>query len=515
MTSFKKPLVDLDNPLYCPNVSASQFVSGVRLFQASIEDPTRFSYFHRLCLSFEDTELGENSPQCDSPKHPSNLPRTLYSGGADIVKYPANKVKKEQEEQEDKNMPGLLANSKRSYNLKRHLDTLTSNSSGVLHANLPKKFKRSSSQDLLSFVLSTKADRLHFSDEWDSNSSSRGGQDPAASLAEELFWPDGGSKIAPSKKHEESKPGAANEALRNLKDDLLGPDLGPETPGSINLIVKRIESFLPGVRLKSQLDMASATHQDIVNILGIKGHLNPKILSLFRKANVCSLNLTESMVDADGLNLLGCDTLKVLKCPNSFQKLKKLVLSDARLSNNDLTKLGDLSCLETLFLDDTQIGDEAIMHLVALKHSLVHLELSWNRQITDDAIPSLCALTLLSFLSLKETSVTAKGLRKLACSVKEGGRKISLILPSACEVYFCNLDAEYETNVTAPLIQEPLLCATLSSAELRANLIAHAAKNALISTKGTKDELQKRLRKLLERRRKDVVVREFLVEGFA
>lgn len=80
----------------------------------------------------------------------------------------------------------------------------------------------------------------------------------------------------------------------------------------------------------------------------------------------------------------------------------------------------------------------SVMHLVALKHSLVHLELSWNELITDDAIPSLYSLSHLTFLSLKGTSVTAKGLRKLAGVVKDRGRKISLILPSACEEYFCS-----------------------------------------------------------------------------
>lgn len=84
------------------------------------------------------------------------------------------------------------------------------------------------------------------------------------------------------------------------------------------------------------------------------------------------------MADADGLNLLRNDTLKgivlfyllpvhgpinviitVLRSPGSFHLLRKIVLSDVHLSDDDLTKLGDLPRLETLFLDDTQIGDEA------------------------------------------------------------------------------------------------------------------------------------------------------------
>lgn len=76
------------------------------------------------------------------------------------------------------------------------------------------------------------------------------------------------------------------------------------------------------------------------------------------------------------------------------------------------------------------------MHLVPLKHTLTYLDLAWNDTITDDAVPSLCALRLLEILSLKGTSITMDGLRKLAWSVKEpDDRSISLVAPSGCEKY--------------------------------------------------------------------------------
>lgn len=75
------------------------------------------------------------------------------------------------------------------------------------------------------------------------------------------------------------------------------------------------------------------------------------------------------------------------------------------------------------------------MRLISLKRTLSHLEVSWNKRITDDSVPTLCALSDLNFLSLKRTSISMKGVQKLACAVKVRGKKISIILPSECEEY--------------------------------------------------------------------------------
>ena len=68
------------------------------------------------------------------------------------------------------------------------------------------------------------------------------------------------------------------------------------------------------------------------------------------------------------------------------------------------------------------------MRLIPLKRTLSHLEVSWNKRITDDSVPTLCALSNLNFLSLKQTSISMKGVRKLACAFKAQGKKISIIL---------------------------------------------------------------------------------------
>ena len=66
-----------------------------------------------------------------------------------------------------------------------------------------------------------------------------------------------------------------------------------------------------------------------------------------------------------------------------------------------------------------------------------------------------------------------------------------------------------------PLVHDPGACSSLSEAELRANLAVHAARNTSIETTGTRGEMEKRLRKVLEHRQKDLVVQEFMLEGFA
>lgn len=66
-----------------------------------------------------------------------------------------------------------------------------------------------------------------------------------------------------------------------------------------------------------------------------------------------------------------------------------------------------------------------------------------------------------------------------------------------------------------PLAHDPGACATLTEAELRSNLEAHAAHNASLKTSGSRAEMEKRLRKVLERRQRDLVVQEFMLEGFA
>lgn len=64
-------------------------------------------------------------------------------------------------------------------------------------------------------------------------------------------------------------------------------------------------------------------------------------------------------------------------------------------------------------------------------------------------------------------------------------------------------------------MHDPSACATLGEEELKRNLEVHAAQNGSIETEGSRGEMARSLRKVLERRQKDMVVQEFMLEGFA
>lgn len=46
---LQQPIIDIENPLYCPEVSAHQFLASARLLQASLDDVSRFSFLRKLC----------------------------------------------------------------------------------------------------------------------------------------------------------------------------------------------------------------------------------------------------------------------------------------------------------------------------------------------------------------------------------------------------------------------------------------------------------------------------------
>ncbi|KAL5504144.1 hypothetical protein ACEPAH_8217 [Sanghuangporus vaninii] len=511
MESFSAPLVDCENPLYCPEISAHQYMSSIRLFQASVTDASKFPFFHRLCNAFMENRFQ------DSPEH---LPLQLMKQ-QQLSRSQGTYVHIAIGERNENNSG--LASGGGAHKQQLHLSSSVSSSRSLLRQP-PRRIKRSSSHIDMSFVLSAKADRLRLSDKIDQLPSSIGQlENKQTSPSGELFWPESrqdndGPKVVMESGPPEMTEGDSsftsstlycfNKGLQNFTS------LGLETPKSISLLLKHLESLLPGMRLQGQLDVHIANHQDIVNLLGVKGHLNPQTLVLFQHSHIRSLSLTESMADVDGLNLLRLETLKVLNDPSGFLFLRSIVLSDVPLRDDDLAYLSHLQSLESLFLDDTQIGDIAVMHLISLRRVLSHLELSWNERITDNAIPTLCQFPSLSFLSLKGTRVNIKGLRKLAYHVKDRDKKISIILPSDCEEYMCNLQNEYETALIHPFIHDPEECYTLRKSTLKENLAVHAARNSGISVDGSRAELEKRLRKILEHRKKDLIVQGFMLQGF-
>jgi hypothetical protein len=57
-----------------------------------------------------------------------------------------------------------------------------------------------------------------------------------------------------------------------LSDELYGPWMGPETSRSIKLVVARLDTLLPGIRLQERLlGIPNLTHQKIADVLAENG----------------------------------------------------------------------------------------------------------------------------------------------------------------------------------------------------------------------------------------------------
>jgi hypothetical protein len=199
----------------------------------------------------------------------------------------------------------------------------------------------------------------------------------------------------------------------------------------------------------------------------------------------------------------------VLAKPHSFQCLTELDLSDAPLSDYDLTHIHHLPRLSTLLLNATGIGNEAcvpppspfpssrwsprsIFHLLTLRHTLSFLHLDDNPRITDDAASALILLSKLRFLSLIGTGLRMPGLRRFALHTPA---RVALIIPAACEAYLARLTP----RVASP---DP---ATMGVAALRKALAVHGA-----SAGGGKAEMVERLTEVLARTDEDWAVRAML-----
>jgi hypothetical protein len=162
-----EPLIDEDNPLYCPDVSAQQvyfhihwsskptfisiqFLSSVRLFQASVSDSTRFSFYQRLCSVFDDSESKESPSGCSlGVIRSSQTPESIHHAPQSF-KFDKHCSLGQSAVPELRHSSGDES-------------TLSSDDFGLL-LRPTKRLKRSSSQDNLSFIISARANRLSFTD---------------------------------------------------------------------------------------------------------------------------------------------------------------------------------------------------------------------------------------------------------------------------------------------------------------------------------------------------------------
>ncbi|KAL6301507.1 hypothetical protein BKA93DRAFT_919725 [Sparassis latifolia] len=479
---FNEPVIDDQNPFYCPTVTAISYLETLRhelhahpsRYTTAIHEKLRPSFSKRLEQSMDEDDLLDLLYQPiraarDSPDMSSLLSNSLKNPTLNWERGTPAPTSDQHDLRQDH--PELRVKRKRSHSAETFSDMVG-----------PPKHERSfQSVNDDSFYLSAKAHRI-------------------------CYFPD--TKGASSPRHD------ARPCIWTPADELYGPHIGTETPRGLSVLINHLDMLLPGIRLKERLyALKDVTHQHIADMLGADGHLNARILHILRTSEVKCLDLTASIMDEAGLNLGASDLLHVLKKPNSFLFVTDINLSDISLHDFDLTHIHHLPRLKRLWLSNTGIGNEAVFHLVALKRTLAELDLALNPHIDDDAIPALFALPKLCFVSLFDTSVRMPGLRRLAAA--RGGRALDIEVPRACEEYIDNMHRKYELRTLASLVVDPAECANLSPTALRRNLVAHAACNPKVFVGGTSEEMAERLESILMLRAADMSVREMVWQGGA
>lgn len=104
---------------------------------------------------------------------------------------------------------------------------------------------------------------------------------------------------------------------------------------------------------------------------------------------------------------------QVLTRLGDLQHLQRLGLGSPRFTDQHLSHIEDLRQLKSLGLTQAKISDEGLSRLAGLK-SLETLQLDGCRQVTDKGLARLAGLTSLVELNLSNTGVSIEGLRQLA-----------------------------------------------------------------------------------------------------
>ncbi|MCO6458104.1 MAG: hypothetical protein J5I93_22600 [Pirellulaceae bacterium] len=91
-----------------------------------------------------------------------------------------------------------------------------------------------------------------------------------------------------------------------------------------------------------------------------------------------------------------------------FQHVVEVQLERSRIESKDLAALGDLPCLERLYLASTRVTDDGLRHVGKLKR-LKRVSL-WSTPITDQGIAHLAGLQQLEVLDVHHTRLTEASL---------------------------------------------------------------------------------------------------------
>ncbi|KAJ7315335.1 hypothetical protein DFH08DRAFT_715623 [Mycena albidolilacea] len=477
------PTIDEKNPLYCPAITASKYLSSLRR-QNKRRKSTRQENQppkDRLISSF--ARVLDKALQEDDDESLGELSQSEHKSVATSSTLPA-------------------------WNLSTSFEHRSTAAKKVpLRAPLKRKRSRSSFSDLdgsakhmrsisiqeSSFEISVRHERLQFF----------------------LPKPQYSPFVLPKKPSPKATLVEELKAkITSLEDELYGPPVGTESPRGLKPLIDRFDSLMPGISLRERLSkLPDLSHQAITDFLGENGLLNVRVLTFLRTSEIWRLVMTDSMSDEDGLNLSGKEVFSVFSKPHSFLFLTELSFSGTRVQDADIVHIHHLPRLVTLLLNNTGIGNEGVFNLVALKRSLLQLSIATNPHIDDDAIPALVLLSKLFFLTILDTSIDMPGIRRLAKTIYDERRIIDIEIPSECDRYIDNIAHQYLLHPTPPLIENPSIVPELSVSALKRNLAAHAACNPAVVAAGTKPELALRLKTLLETRKADLLVREMMSGG--
>ncbi|KAF9474752.1 hypothetical protein BDN70DRAFT_924400 [Pholiota conissans] len=473
MILHNAPLIDDENPCYCPTIPAAVYLKSLRCKTRNVAKPSRHlpgfspSFTHVLGRAFHDNDMQglENVMGSDwildgyftsgqgwfsSPISAlEDLPPYSPTESAKLhTKAPGLDIAKELDP-----VPISLA---RSHSLKRK------SSSSDLRA--PPKYARSvQSVHDSSFDIELRRERLHYS----------------VSLS------------SPQRKGTE------------LSDPDRSEDFGH--------LITRLEYALPGMRLKERLlALPDRTAQTLMNFLANHGYINQASLEILSQSDVKSINFAPSLYEENGLNIHSQAIYSVLGKSGNFCSLLEISFSGIQILNSDIQHIHHLPNLTTLLLDETAITNEAVYLLVSLKRTLLRLSLARNPDINDDAVPAILILSELSFLSVFDTSIGMTGIRRIAETIHKEKRVMDVEIPFVCEDYIDSVHSHYLLNPLPPLISNPDVCNQLSVTALKRNLEAHANCNPTILTTGTIREMALRLHDILKIRKLDMLVLSML-----
>jgi len=140
----------------------------------------------------------------------------------------------------------------------------------------------------------------------------------------------------------------------------------------------------------------------------------------FKKLTVADLKATKELtlgghlLDANGKTLKDHLTLADAdyRYLTALPALEVLKLPENNIGDEGLKHLGNIKSLKKLLLMENRFTAAGLQHLAGHK-GLAHLDLRWNKQLDDTAIPYLVQLKHVKELTLFQTSVSPAGIKRI------------------------------------------------------------------------------------------------------